>query len=48
MAISDAGKLGAAISKHEGNLQAALQDYQQERMPQTAKEVRFSLQTCLV
>lgn len=41
MAISDAGKLGAAISKHGGDLQAALQDYQQERLPQTAKEVRY-------
>ena len=39
MAISDAGKLGSAISKHEGNLEAALQEYQQQRIPQTAKEV---------
>ncbi|KAL3146900.1 hypothetical protein ABBQ38_014872 [Trebouxia sp. C0009 RCD-2024] len=42
MAISDAGKLGAAISQHGGDLQAALQEYQQERLPQTAKEVLFS------
>lgn len=41
MAISDAGKLGAAISQHGGDLQAALQEYQQERLPQTAKEVRY-------
>ena len=40
MAIGDAGKLGSAISKHKGNLDAALQEYQQERMAQTAKEVR--------
>ena len=40
MAIGDAGKLGEAISMHEGNLEAALQEYQQERMAQTAKEVR--------
>ena len=40
MAIGDAGKLGEAISKHEGNLEAALEEYQQERMAQTAKEVR--------
>lgn len=44
MAISDAGKLGAAISQHGGDLQAALQEYQQERLPQTAKEVRESQQ----
>ena len=41
MAIADAGKLGEAISKHDGNLEAALEDYQQERMAQTAKEVRL-------
>ena len=45
MAISDAGKLGSAISKHEGNLEAALQEYQQQRIPQTAKEVICSRQT---
>lgn len=39
MAIADAGKLGEAISQHEGNLEAALEEYQQERMAQTAKEV---------
>ena len=39
MAIGDAGKLGSAITKHQGNLDAALQEYQQERMAQTAKEV---------
>ena len=39
MAIGDAGKLGSAISKHKGNLDAALQEYQEERMAQTAKEV---------
>ena len=39
MAISDAGKLGSAISQHKGNLEAALQDYQAERVSQTAKEV---------
>ena len=41
MAIADAGKLGDAISKHDGNLEAALEEYQQERMAQTAKEVRL-------
>ncbi len=39
MAIGDAGKLGSAITKHQGNLDAALQEYQEERMAQTAKEV---------
>lgn len=39
MAIGDAGKLGSAIKKHRGDLDAALQEYQQERMAQTAKEV---------
>ena len=39
MAIGDAGKLGSAITKHRGNLDAALQEYQEERMAQTAKEV---------
>ncbi len=39
MAIGDAGKLGSAITKHKGNLDAALQEYQEERMAQTAKEV---------
>lgn len=43
MAISDAATLGSAISKHEGNLEAALQEYQKERVPQTAKEVCLSL-----
>ncbi|DBA89990.1 TPA: hypothetical protein ACH3X2_004363 [Trebouxia sp. C0005] len=42
MAIGDAGKLGSAIKKHRGDLDAALQEYQQERMAQTAKEVLFS------
>ena len=44
MAISDAGKLGSALSKHEGDLEAALQEYQQQRMSQTAKEVSIPLQ----
>ena len=44
MAISDAGTLGSAILKHEGELEAALQEYQQQRIPQTAKEVSCSLQ----
>ena len=43
MAISDAAALGCAISKHAGNLKAALQEYQKERVPQTAKEVCLSL-----
>ena len=41
MAIADAGKLGDAISKHSGDLDGALQDYQQERIPQTTREVRI-------
>ena len=43
MAIADAGKLGSAISKHKGNLDAALQEYQEERIPQTTREVCFWL-----
>ena len=42
MAIGDAGKLGSAITKHPGNLDTALQEYQQERMAQTAKEVSMA------
>lgn len=47
MAIADAGKLGEAITKHEGNLEAALEEYQQERVAQTAKEACPQLMTCL-
>ena len=46
MAIGDAGKLGSAITKHKGDLDAALQDYQEERMVQTAKEVCATSPSC--
>lgn len=46
MAIGDAGKLGSAITKHKGDLDAALQDYQEERMAQTAKEVCATSPSC--
>lgn len=45
MAIADAGKLGEAIFKHSGNLEAALQEYQEDRIPQTTKEVRSNPMT---
>ena len=39
MAIQDAGALGECLADHKEDVQAALQQYQKQRLPATTQEV---------